>query len=390
MYKKIIIFIFLAIASFAVSAFNFVQAEAYLNNSDEINELYKKEYESSKIDDLWDKLPSEVQSELEQIGVKNDDITSVKDVKVQNVFSSLLTSFKKSAKRPMKTFANVLAIIILCSLAQGLKLSFEDNSTKKLMSICCVLCIVLSLVKPVSETIAYVSDVIQATSTFMLSYIPVCATLMLAAGQSFSAASFNLIMLAALEIISQLSSTVIVPLINAFFAIVIVASISPTIKLHSLADMFASVSKWLLGIVTTVFVALLSIQNIVASAADSVGNRATKFVFSSFVPVVGGTLSEAISSIQSCIKLLKSGVGAFVIIAIAVMFVPAFVQCAVWMLSINLSKYISEILDMQLLSKLLSSISKVISILLAVSISCIAIFIVSTFIILVIGGNIST
>ncbi len=388
MYKKIIACIFLFILFFC--SCNFTQAKAYTDDTKEINELYEQELEASKAQELWDKLPYDTQTELKKIGVDIDKLTDINKLSAQNIFSSLLSGFTQSIRNPLKIFASVISIIILSALVEGINISFKESSKKHFLSICSVLCIALVLIKPIIEVISYISSAIQATSNFMLSYIPVCVTLMLAAGQSFSAASFNLTMLAALEAISQLCSCVIVPLINAFFALSIVASISPSIGLHNLASMFASISKWLLGIVTTIFVALLSIQNIVASAADSMGNRAAKFVFSSFVPLVGGTLSEAISSIQSCIKLLKSGVGAFAIIAVAVMFIPALMQCTAWLLTVNLSKYISEILNIQGVSTLLSSISKIISVLLAVAISCISIFVVSTFMILVIGGNIST
>ena len=75
--------------------------------------------------------------------------------------------------------------------------------------------------------------------------------------------------------------------------------------------MFYKAVKWVLSIVMTIFVSLLTIQNLIGVAADNAGTKAVKFAVSNFIPVVGGALSDAYTTVQSCVKVLKSGVGAF-------------------------------------------------------------------------------
>ena len=51
---------------------------------------------------------------------------------------------------------------------------------------------------------------------------------------------------------------------------------------------------------------------------DVTTNKSVKFVVSSFVPIVGTALGEAFGTVHSCAKVLRSGVGAFGILAIGI------------------------------------------------------------------------
>ena len=55
---------------------------------------------------------------------------------------------------------------------------------------------------------------------------------------------------------------------------------------------------------------------------DVTTNRTLRFVVSSFVPVVGSALGEALSTVQGCIKVLKGGVGAFGVLAVVLCSCP--------------------------------------------------------------------
>ena len=69
------------------------------------------------------------------------------------------------------------------------------------------------------------------------------------------------------------------------------------------------------------------------SAVDSTGARAARFMVSSFVPVVGGALGEALGTITGCVKMIKSGVTAFGLLAEGALFLPVLLECVLWPVS---------------------------------------------------------
>ena len=136
------------------------------------------------------------------------------------------------------------------------------------------------------------------------------------------------------------------------------------------------------GIISTLFVGALGIQSIVAGAVDSVGSRAFKFVISGCIPVVGSALSDAFLTVQGCVKLLKSSVGAFFLLAIILTFAPIFVKCVMWNFLSTLCAGIGEAFGIVPINKVLKNVSDVLNILIAVLTCFVVILVISTVIVL--------
>jgi stage III sporulation protein AE len=120
---------------------------------------------------------------------------------------------------------------------------------------------------------------------------------------------------------------------------------------------------------------------------DNVSTRAVRFTLTSLVPVVGSALADAYKTVQSSVGLLKSGVGVFVIIAVAVAFLPSLIQCAFWILSLGLCKATGEVLNMKEPCLVLNAVNTVITTVFAILLCIMSVFIISTALILMLGGG---
>ncbi len=68
---------------------------------------------------------------------------------------------------------------------------------------------------------------------------------------------------------------------------------------------------WITGALMTVLCAVLSFQTVLARTADSLSMRAVKFTLSGMIPVVGGAVSEALSTVTAGFSLAEKTVGGF-------------------------------------------------------------------------------
>ncbi len=93
--------------------------------------------------------------------------------------------------------------------------------------------------------------------------------------------------------------------------------------LGGLAAMVSKFIKWGLGLIATVFGAVIGLQSLLAGAADSVALKAGKFLIGSSVPVIGGAVSDAIGTVYAGLKVVKGTAGAAGICAIVVLFAPS-------------------------------------------------------------------
>lgn len=348
--------------------------------------IYEEQMQQSGASQLQNKLPDSTQKLLDGLGVDGTDWNSITSITAQNYFQKIFSIFTGQARNPLRVLASVVAVILLCAVLNALKISFGEKPLGGVIGMVGTLCICVVMVPPIVSCISDAAQMISAASTFLLACVPVLAGIMIAAGQPVTAGSYQMLMLAAGNGIAVFSSGMLVPMMNIFLALSVVSSVSPDINLGSLCAVLNKSVKWVMALFMTLFTGLITMHSIVASSADSTGAKAAKFVVSSCVPIVGNALGEALNSISGCVKLLKSGVGAFGLLAGIGIFLPIIAECLLWMLTLSLCSGIGQVFELREITTLLRASSDVISTMLAIVLCCMAILVFSTVVMLIIGG----
>ncbi len=103
----------------------------------------------------------------------------------------------------------------------------------------------------------------------------------------------------------------------------IISKISDRVQIDRLSKFFKSSAIWTMGIVLTIFVGLLSIEGSLSSSVDGLTAKTTKAAVSSFIPVVGKILGDAVDTVIGCTSILKNAVGIIgVIVIIGICILP--------------------------------------------------------------------
>ena len=376
--RKIVCFCLLIILIFAFSTPVFA--------AEKQEDYYNQQLKQSGAENLPDHLPNDTRKALENLGVDGTNWKNITSITPENLFQQIISIIGGNTTEPLKAAVSVLAVMLLCALLNGLKLSFGERPMGGIIGMIGTLCVCTIVVQPIVYCIANAAEVIKAAAGFLLACVPVLVGIMVAAGQPVAAGSYNLLMVAAGNVISLVSANVLVPMLNIFLALSIVAAVSPGINLNGLCDAFSKAVKWVMGFCMTVFTALLTMHGIVSTALDSTGSKTAKFLVSSFVPVVGNALGEALHAINGCVKMLKSGVSAFGLLAGIFIFLPIIIQCITWLITINICAGISGIFDQKEITGVLKAVVTVLETMLSLILCCMAILTVSTVVMLVIGG----
>ena len=99
---------------------------------------------------------------------------------------------------------------------------------------------------------------------------------------------------------------------------------------------------WLLGIILTIFVGVVSLEGTLASSVDGITAKTAKTVVSSAIPVVGKILGDAVDTVLGCGIVLKNEVGIVgVIIVIGICIMPI-IKLSILFLSYKLLAMVSE------------------------------------------------
>lgn len=124
--------------------------------------------------------------------------------------------------------------------------------------------------------------------------------------------------------IGQSFSLVVLPLVYFEVLLRMTNSLSTEFRVEKLSDLFRTVILALIGISSTVFLALIGLGGMSGAAVDGLSVRAVKYAASTFVPVVGGMLSDAYETMAGGALLLKNAFGLVgMLIIILLLLVPA-------------------------------------------------------------------
>ena len=350
-----------------------------------LQEQFEEQLEASGADELIENAPEQVKESLYDLGLDTISFQKILSLSPKEFIPYFIDQVQAVIARPVKLLAIVVGIIVLCALMNALKQSMAKDKLKEVFQVVSILCICAAVITPVIDCISKTGKTIFDCSNFLISFVPVLSGLMTAGGQIVTATSYQVFLFWAAELVSVIVSRTLVPFLGIYLAIAITSSMNAEFRLDKIADSLKSFICWSLGGLLTVFVGILSIQGIVASSADTVSLKATKFLISSVVPVVGGALSDALGSVQSCVKLLKTSVGAYGIIIAVMTFLPLLIESISWLLVTKISQVVAEFLGAGGVTPVLKATSSVLSIILAIILCFMMLIIITTTIMMLLG-----
>lgn len=360
-------------------------------SADFTQEEYKQQYDellhSSGADGLFDILPKDAKGVLEEAKIKEVSKESLMQISFFDFLSSIWESIKSGFTKPLTMLLSCIGIILLCALLNSLKSSFHNQSYEHVFSVVSVICISSAIILPIANLIISISSLIKQVSNFLLSFIPVYVGIITASGKPISATAYSTAIIGVVQVISRISATVFVPLLGIYLAFCLIGSASHEINVEGIAKTVKTTVIVALSFLMTIFVGLLTVQGTVAASADTVALKTAKFAVSAFLPVVGSAISEALSSVQGFLGVIKSTVGGFGIIAVIAAFVPSIVSLLMMQFSLSIASGVSDALSTEKITSLLRSAQSVLSLILGITITFGVLLIVSLGVMLTVSGG---
>lgn len=333
--------------------------------------------DESGADELFSLLPEEGQALLSGMGVEEVSQETLLNLSFWNLLQSGWNSVQKSLTAPLTLLMTSVGVILLCALLQSLQSSFQSQAFERVFSTVSALCISGVIIAPVAELIRTAAERIETMSDFFAGFIPVYTGIITALGKPVSAMAYNTGVMGVAQVISRIAGTVLVPLLGIYLAFCLIGGASKEIRVAPIARTVQTVVITVLTFLLTVFVGLLSVQSVIASSADTVTMRTAKFAVGTFLPVVGSALSDALSTMQGCMEVVRSTVGGFGIVAIAAAFLPPVISVLLMKLALAVAGGVGDVLGTEQASGLLRAASSALTLILGLLLVFAMLFIIS-------------
>ena len=296
---------------------------------------------------------------------------------VEEVWALLFGAVQEQIQSPLRVLLSLAGVILLSALVQGIGNAL-DGGVHQVFGAIMTAFVISLIIRPVMECILSLQTVFADFSLFLAVYIPAFAGIMTTAGQPMTGALYNVMLFGACQGVSSLLQAAFVPVISCYLSLAIVTEVVPQMGLRDIITGFKKLITWGLGLTMTIFVGLLSLQSAVAGGGDNVAVKTTKFMLSSLIPGVGGSLSELFMATQGCVQLVKSTVGSAGIAIAVLTFLPVLLRITLWQAVTAVGSIVGEMLGAGAISRLLKSVGSALSVMLAITLYYAMLFIVST------------
>lgn len=335
---------------------------------------YREQYEASGAEELQGLLTEEARDFFSAFEIDPEDPDWVNKITAENIFSRIGDFLRDGGRGPMRAAAQMLGIIVLFA---AVNLSDRLSKYKSVFSYIFMLVTAAGVLLPLFSMISATTAAIKGTATFMTSFVPIYAGILTVGGKGLTASGMSFLLLFAAEAVNMIASFVILPLMGCYLGMGLVSGIMPSGGALALGETIKKASTWLFSLTLTVFLGLLSIQTAVNASADNAGLKTVKFVLSSLVPVTGGALSESMTTLTSSMKLLRSSVGMYGVLALGVMALPVVIELLLWRLSLFLSTAAAELFGVKEGVNLFKCADHVLSTLVGIILFTASLFIIS-------------
>ena len=373
------IIIFLIAFFFILSLFcnsQIVYATEDTASQEEILESQQDSLNISSFIEEAQKYTEETFEDLDMGEIFSSAITG--DIDNETIFKALANMVGKEVLDCITILGSIIVIIIIHSILKSISEGLENKSISQITYYVQYILIVTLIMANFADILSMVRTSIDSLVGFMNSLVPLLITLMLTTGNIASAGIIEPIILFIITFIGNFITTVLIPFVLISNVLGIVSKVSDRVQVDKLGKFFNSSVVWVLGIVLTIFVGLLSVEGSLSSTVDGITAKTAKAAVTNFIPVVGKILGDAVDTVIGCSNVLKNAVGIIGVIVIVCICVGPIIKLAVLMALYYLAGAVCQPIADEKIVKLLEQMGDTFKILLAIMCSVSVMLIVGT------------
>ena len=333
---------------------------------------------------IYDAINDDAAAMLDELNLSDFSMDGVLALSPRTVIDALLSVITDGFGAPLRAAMLLCAVAVLANLSSVFLLG--ESKIQTAFDLCTVLIVTCILAQSLTNLLEIAFSAVSLCSDFMLTYIPGFAGIIAMSGKPLTSAAYGSVMVGIANLYAQSGVKYFLPFLLVYLSLSVFSSLQEKYALLPIVRCLQKIIYTVLGLAATLFSGLITVKGALATGGDSVTGKGVKMLVGSAVPIVGGALSEGVTSVLASAALIKSTVGVFGILVIVCTTLPAVIQLLLWYVALSFAGAVSESLGQTRIKNLLQSIAGVLSVTNAFVIFTAYIFIISTGVILQFRG----
>lgn len=273
---------------------------------------------------------------------------------------------------------NVASLLAIALLSSAICCFVSDKSSQKYISIAGVCAAAYTLTGGIDGLVTQTTEALIRMADYSRAAIPAVFTAAVSSGAVVSASAKYAAVTIAIDMLMSMSRNLLVPLIYAYLAL----ALSSAVFENAILKACQRAVKWIAGTLLTgftiIFGAFMGISGLVSGAADALAVKTARTVISTTLPVVGGIISDAASTVLSAAAMIRNSAGALSLIAVCALCAGPFVMLSIKMLLFKATAAACEMLPNSRMSVFINDVGTALSMLLGL-LGCCAIMLFISF-----------
>lgn len=250
------------------------------------------------------------------------------------VFDNIHGDIREASGVCIGIVATALMISLLETTASEVKRIGEAAGT---------VCVASLLLLNTNSMIRLASDMVVEIGEYGKLLLPVMTAALAAQGGITTSATLYAGTALFTSVLQVVMGHLLVPGIYLFLALSVGNSATGENMLKTIAEALKGTLTWCLKILLMIFTTYLGLSGVISGTTDAAALKVTKVTMSSFVPVVGGVLSDASEAVLVSAGIVKNAAGIYGILAVMALFLRPFLKIATHYLILKLTGMICSV-----------------------------------------------
>lgn len=328
-----------------------------------------------------DELPEEIASLLPDELFSTDAKEVTGAVKEMSDFSFLLRTVLSLCGLELSScigmLASIFGLLILSSILGAVKASIGRADVARAFSFCATLVILITLITVGYETVQSVTSYFETLGALTSSLIPLLGSLYALGGNVGAAVASSSGLSVFMVLLEGFVGKTVIPFCGICLGFSALCALDPSLRLGTLLATVKKNYSTVLTFVMMLLVAMLSMQTTLGARADTLAMKSAKFAAGSFIPVVGGSVSELLRSVSAGISYLRGTVGICAVLLLLFTLFPTLVRLFLVRLTFQISASCADMLACDAEKKLLEEFASLSGYLIAAVSVCSSVLLLS-------------
>ena len=254
--------------------------------------------------------------------------------------------------------ARLVGVLVLCATFRA-AIGEQGGGTGAAITLVFSFSVVLLLTAGQGERFVQIERFFDTVRVLCLSLIPLMGALYAMGGNVGAAVATQGVMSGFLALLETACSGVVVPVAKGLLVLAVADAAAGTGSLRGIASLLRRTFTWGLSFLMMLLLFVLGVQHTLSVGVDTLAMRTVRFAAGSFLPVVGGSVSESLKTVAGSVTYLRTVVGTGGVLLVFFLFLRPFLSVLLTRLCFMLGGAAAGLLGLAREERLLAEIAAV-------------------------------